>query len=251
MKAQQKNYPILEAICEFRFDPRSRWDMTFPGLIYAALRAQFPKRKQRRIVSGQLAPGPQGPVQEVKVVDRMQLYTEAEDALVQVNDHLMSVNVLAPYPSWEEFKPLIQRGLATYCEVCSPNGLQRVGLRYINRIVIPGTRADLDSYFDFRPYVGGSLPPNLKEFACRVVIPYENMKGLLSLQIRSEAPNEGGLPVVLDLDLFTEDPAVAALDSAVDWVEGAHTELDGVFRACITDETRALFSREEAKRNGS
>jgi uncharacterized protein (TIGR04255 family) len=251
MKAQRKNYPIIEAICEFRFDPASPWDVALPGLVSARLKPEFPKRKQRRIFAGQLTPGPQGPIQQMTVVDRMQLYTESENALVQVNNHLLSVNVLAPYPSWEEFKPLIEQGLLAYRQVCSPVGVQRVGLRYINRIVIPGTRADLETYFDFRPYVGRNLPQNLTEFACRVVIPYEDRHGSLSLQIRSEAARQDGLPVVLDLDLFTDDPAVATLDNAVDWVDGAHTELDTVFRSSITDRTRDLLGWGEAEANGS
>ena len=46
MKRQYKNPPIKEAVCEFRFASGATWDMAVPGLIYAELRADFPRRLQ-------------------------------------------------------------------------------------------------------------------------------------------------------------------------------------------------------------
>jgi uncharacterized protein (TIGR04255 family) len=65
--------PLVEATCEFRFNPGPQWDATFPGLIYGKLREDFPVR---RSVAGQnveatIQVGPEGVHHQLIQSDRM------------------------------------------------------------------------------------------------------------------------------------------------------------------------------------
>lgn len=234
MSGQHRCWPIIEAICEFRFDPTAPWDGTIPGMLYAKLKGTFPDKQQARIDVRRLPGAP-----PVQAVERMQFYTSDRTALVQVNEHFLSVNHLAPYTSWEEFRPLVEQSLEAYVDVAQPKGLRRLGLRYINRIVIPGPRAEMAQYFRFHPRVESGLPQDLAQFQCRIVAPFPEEKAFLHLQLLSQAsPSDAELRFLLDLDIFTQECTVS---EAPRWADAAHQRLDEVFRACITDKTRDLF----------
>jgi len=245
MGRQYKSPPIIEAICEFQFDPTSPWDVTIPGLLFEKLGKEYPHKRQRKIVNQETSDTGEGPRTNITLIDRAQFYNETETALVQVNAHFLAVNHLKPYPSWAEFLPLIKKGLDAYVQVASPGAMRRVGLRYINRIELPGGRVDLGDYFEFRPYLGRSIPPDYVDSIVGITIPFDDPGGLLRVQLTKETSTAEKIPMILDLDHFQPECEGMALDKVVDWVDRAHDNIETLFEACITDRTRQLF--EEAR----
>jgi uncharacterized protein (TIGR04255 family) len=137
---------------------------------------------------------------------------------------------------------LIQQGVSAYCEVASPKGVQRIGLRYINRIEILGQRIELEDYLEFRPFVGPNLPQDLGPFIVGIQVPYEDSRDILRLQLANtdvQTPNI--IAVMLDLNYFLAQPGQAPLDNVFEWVEVAHGHVEEAFEACITDRLRAMF----------
>lgn len=245
MGRRYRNPPVVEALCEFRFDPDQPWDLAIPGLVYEKIRDGFPKRRLARVVELNVTATPDGVGQQVMTTDRMQFLREDEKALVQVGRDLLAVNHLRPYPTWREFLPLIKQGLSAYLDAAHPKGLQRVGLRYINRIEIPGQSVDLEEYFQFRPFVGRDLPSNYSSFIVGIQIPYDDGRDSLRLQLANaaiEAPDV--LAVMLDLDYFLAEPGQVTLDNVFGWIDTAHSHVEEVFEACLTDRLRQMF--EEA-----
>ena len=90
MGRRYKNPPIVEALCEFRFDPDSPWDLAMPGLVYERVRDTFPKRRQAKQFAVEVSAGQKGVEQHVRTTDRMQFLREDEKALVQVGPHLLA-----------------------------------------------------------------------------------------------------------------------------------------------------------------
>ena len=241
MNAHQKSYPIVEALVEFQFDPASPWDMTIPGLLFKELDTQFPHREQKRLINQRVEMVAEGPRQTVNIIERMQMFSEDRLSLVQVNQHLLTVNRLAPYTKWEAFLPSIKTALTAYVKIAKPIGLRRVGLRFINKIRIPGQTIKMEQYFRFYPHLEAGLPQDFASFACSVVIPFAELGGFLNLQLRADPEHPEVPSTILDLDLFSES---VTLDQAIEWVDKAHTELDVVFNAAITGKTRALLGWE-------
>lgn len=241
MNAQQKQYPIVEALVEFQFDPASPWDMTVPGLLFKELEDDFPNREQKRLINQRVEMVAEGPRQTVNIIERMQMFSEDRLSLVQVNQHLLTVNRLAPYTKWESLLPNIKTALNAYQKIAKPVGLRRVGLRFINKIQIPGESIKMEDYFGFYPHLEAGLPQDFVSFACSVVIAFSELGGFLNLQLRPDLERTDVPVTILDLDLFSE---TVALDQAVEWVDKAHAELDVAFRNAITDKTRALLGWE-------
>lgn len=237
-----KNPPIIEALCEFQFEPDSSWDLVIPGLIYEQLRDAFPKRRQAKQLAVDVSASPEGVEQQVRTTNRMQFLREDEKALVQVGPHLLAVNHLKPYPSWKEFVPLIERGLRTYCDVVDTDNIHRVGLRYINRIEIPGQGINLADFFKFYPFLGPNLPQEYGSFMVGIDVPYEDSRDILRLQLtRTSVETPDTIAILFDLDYSLVKPGEVALNDVFEWVSVAHHHIEEAFEAGITDRLRHSF----------
>ncbi len=246
MSKKYRNPPIVEALCEFRFNPSDEWDLTVPGLVYEKIRDNFPKRRQAKAYELNTVIGPEGVEQRTVTTDRMQFLHEDEKALIQVDRHLLAVNRLKPYSGWDEFLPLIRQGSSAYIEEAKPKGIQRIGLRYINRIEIPGQDVRLEDYLEFRPFVGSGLSQGHKSFIVGIQIPYESSKDTLRLQLANVATgtHAASIAMILDLDYSLAQPDSVSLDNVFEWMEVAHNHVEEAFEACISERLRQLF--EEA-----
>jgi uncharacterized protein (TIGR04255 family) len=242
MGRRYNNPPIIEALCELRFEPSLPWDLAIPGLLYEKVQDDFPKRRQVRAFETSVSASPEGVEQQVRTADRMQFLREDERALIQVGPDLLAVNHLKPYPTWQEFLPLVQKGFSAYREAANPKAIRRIGLRYINRIEIPGPSVDMEDYFLFYPFVGPNLPQEHGPFIVGIQIPYEGARDVLRLQLaNASAETPDVVPVMLDLDYFLTKPGEVPLAAISEWLEIAHNHVEEAFEACITDRLRQMF----------
>lgn len=235
--------PIIEALCEFQFEPGQPWDWTIPGLVYDKVKAEFPKKKQQNIIEMAVRAEKNDITPSIKGgIARMQFLRNDKSALVQVGPDLLVVNHLKPYPSWSEFKKIIKKALDIYRTVAIPNGIRRIGLRYINRLDMPFQSVEIEDYLIAVPKVPPSIPQVFPTWLQRVEIPFVDSNGLMVLQsgsVRQESQTNPSF--LLDLDFITINPKEVSIDSAMDWVEMAHTEIEKTFEACITTTMRDLM----------
>lgn len=240
---------IVEALCEFRFAPSQPWDWTVPGLFYREVESEFPIRRQfnpfeigieARVNAEQNAPLVQNILTNV---ERMQFVRKDERALMQVGPDLVSVNHLKPYSNWEMFKGMINRALDVYRQVANPRAISRIGLRYINRLEFPEQQSvNIENFLRAMPTVPEDIPQVFMSWAQRAEIPFEQKNGLLVLQSSSvREQGQKNVAFLLDLDFITLQAEAVSLDSAMEWVQIAHDEVEKTFEACITDEARQLL----------
>ncbi|MGI9057432.1 MAG: TIGR04255 family protein [Ktedonobacteraceae bacterium] len=242
MTEHYKNSPISEAVCEFQFGQDSYWDFTVPGLVYEQVRDTFPNRSQiARVTMGiSASEGEIGP--QFGAVPIMRFTRKDEKAHIQVATHLLSIHHLSPYSSWQEFLPLIKDAFEAYCEVAPPKSVHRIGLRYINTIELTGSNISLEDFFEFRPYIGSDLPRNIGPFAMSVQLPFENSRDTLNLQMVSQAGlSFDNATIILDLDYFLVKSGEVKLDEVFAWIDTAHTNIESIFEASITEQLKQKF----------
>lgn len=254
MRRIYKDPPILEALCEFQFEPSQPWDLTIPGLFYSEVKSEFPKRRSFDPFRVEFQVEGQGQIAQSmgSGTDRMQFMREDERALIQVGPDLVAVNHLRPYSNWETFKQMIERALSVYRQVAAPQAVRRIGLRYINRLEFPQQPSvEIERYLLAVPAVPSDVPQVFTSWAQRIEIPFTEANGLLVLQSRS-VPEEGqeGIAFLLDLDFITLQAQLVTLDSAMEWVERAHDEIEKTFEASVTPEAKRLFGEEEQDDTG-
>lgn len=244
MTSQYRNAPLSEAVCEFRFEPGEPWDMAVPGLLYERLRDQFPKRRQVKGLDITISQEEASIRQQVTPMERLQFMRDDETALVQVAPHLLAVNQLRPYPGWESYQPMVLQALQEYRAVAQPQGFERIGLRYINRIELKATHVQIEDYLDFYPYVSERFPQPFSNFIVGVHLEYEE-RNMLRLRMRDVPAEDGNVTLVLDLDYFLNQPRTVTMEEVSEWLGSAHARIEEAFEACLKDPLRERFNRSD------
>ena len=250
MSRKYNKPPIVEALCEFQFIPDQQWDLTIPGLIYDKIKEKFPQKQQQVGIGIQFKPTDNGGVENrvENAPPRMRFFNQDKTMLVQVGPDLLVVNQLKPYKSWNSFKPIILENLDIYKEKAIPRGFKRIGLRYINKINIESTLTlkNLENYFKFHPSMPMDIPQDHLNFILRTEIPYNEGRDLIILTTGSATPEETGISsIILDLDYVLSKSDSIPMDNVESWLEEAHSSIENIFEACITDESRKIFEEVE------
>jgi uncharacterized protein (TIGR04255 family) len=244
VKKLYQNSPISEVVCEFQFGQDTLWDLTIPGLLYEKVRALFPKHSQAAIISMDILINQENVGQRIGSAPIMRFLTEDERFLMQVGAYLLSVNHLKPYSSWQTFLPLIEKSFTAYRDVATPKSIHRLGLRYVNVIEISDQNLTLSDYFEFLPSIGAHLPAINGPFLLGVQFPFESTRDVAKVQLSSLSGIEASkTSILLDIDYFLAQPEKIEPDTSINWFDNAHTRVEEIFEACITDRLRDLFGR--------
>lgn len=152
---------------------------------------------------------------------------------------MLSVNVLRPYDGWESFKPRIDAALRAYAEVSSAEKISRIGVRYINKVVVPEPNVDLGKYFLYGPHSPSGLPDRIANFLYRSEYVFDDdVKLLLTFATINAEPDSS---LLLDLDIIWENEAGIGVDQALENVDDLHHREGVAFEAVITDDLRGVF----------
>lgn len=238
-----ENSPIQEASCEFHFDPSSPWDMAVPGLFLGKVRSEFPKRKPLRTVESSFGQDPAD--HQIKLMDRLQCWSEDEKSLLQVSNNFVCANQLSPYQGWDSFKKMILSGLDAYVQSAGVPVIQSIVMRYLDLITVPAEgMVHVDEWFQFHSN-GPTLPNSRSEVLAAFMVGHQYLRfggrDLLGIQLTTSLPVEGKPAFLLDTQYSLVHPDAVKTDSTSQWLDDAHTAAVEMFEACITDKSRETF----------
>lgn len=247
MRRHYENPPIVEALVEVFFRG-SQKDVSIPERFHQRIQDRFPQ--QQRLdqlgLEVNVAQGQAGARLSHEGM-RFRFLSEDQSRMVQLADDLLVVNLLrpgpqVPYPSFEEWRPIVLEMLGLYQEFAQPEAIDRLGVRYINRVVIPELRFRMENYFRIYPFVPDDLADEHGPFLMRVEIPPQHPGHQLLVTFGSAPPEEEESTAhLLDFyDIVPMDPAngLKAVERPLD---EAHENLVRAFEYSITDEARRLF----------
>ena len=227
--------PLVEALCEIRFAEDSEWDWTLPGLFYERVRGDFPDREEVTDVSVQVT-GPPGKRPGFAMrSDRARLQFRRADgsAMLQIGPRLLTVNQLAPYPTWPVFRKLILDTVDQYLDAGGKLTLARIGLRYINEIPLDDAGA-IAKALRVVPTRTGALDRELASFYQRTELTHDEPPGVLIHQAGLRRGDDGRHAAMLDLDFgSTAVDGVVDTDGLTAWLDLAHDRIWESFDASI------------------
>ncbi|MGV8088032.1 MAG: TIGR04255 family protein [Methanomicrobiales archaeon] len=239
---QYRNPPIIEAICEFRFSPETKWDPTIPGLVYEKLKSGFPLRESRIEQEIEMRVDDKGLKHHIKPSQRAVILSENRKSLVQIGERILAINHLKPYPGWDNFRPKIHWAFEALKEATDIVGIDRIALVYIDKIEIPGKTVTMEEYFEFLPHLGSKLPQNYSSFIVGCEFPFNDKRDICKLQLTSAIPdNPKYSAFILTTEYFVPHKKAISPENALNWVEDAHTIVRDQFKGCITPKLEELF----------
>lgn len=244
-EATYEKPPIVEAVIELRFS------RPFDG---RALASEL-QSKLGEDYRGALQPLDQIEVETSVEGDRFSTSTRKRiktwfirsidnRSIVGCGEGVLSVHEVAPYRGWSALRAVFDRLVTLVPESVAQTALSFVGVRYIDRIVLPKEAGALDEYFTALPNVPAPMPSAVSTFHWSVTTEPDPDGTEAALTIASVQPEPDGRPaVLLDLTLHQRDLAEPTLASGalVAIVERLHQAHRRVFEASITPKTRALF----------
>ena len=245
-RRRYSNPPIIEAVCEFHFTSGLDWDPTIPGKLHTALGDDYPgkPRHQKTVELGvHIREGSPHNVQFGEELRKVQLITTDEKRIVGVGPNVLSVHMLRPYQDprdpekkgWDEFRPRIRKALDAYWQVAQPQGVKRIGVRYINKLAVPTGVARANEYLTCAlPEVDG-LPDDMRNLMSRVEYAYTDGVRL----VLSQGKVEDGF--ILDIDVIWENGEALDREDTLERADSLRIRERQAFEAVITDEARRLF----------
>lgn len=245
---QYQTPPIVEAICEVEFAPAdAEWNISYPWLFYEKIKNTYTGiPKEQKLVRLESPPaGPLGkdtsPLAGLVEQSKTQFSLADDTGLVAVGPNVLSAHVTQPYPGWDIFRARIAEALKAYLSIANPNGIRRIGLRYINKVTISEPQPDLANYFSTPPaHILDELV--IDNFLSRNEYIYQDEPIRVVLTVaRAESPPEVSA-YVLDIDLIWQWPAEPLpIESTMNRIDELRRRERVVFERLITDRSRELF----------
>jgi uncharacterized protein (TIGR04255 family) len=239
-----KSPSIIEALCEFTFAPDTPWDSTIFGRFYEQVKNDFPQREEGELVSATLALNLQ-PAQapaaapQLKRSPRMAFSREGRTRLIQVSERLLTVNVLAPYPGWDEqFRTMILAAMDAYRSVTEISEASQVVLRYLDRFEFEAQAFRLGNWLNCD---GGLFPRELAEqslMAYQIRHPQSNGEHFAMTAVSGPAENNPtACNVILDTQIIRAVP-ITMEESSTPLLESMHGQIINAFERSITGKMR-------------
>jgi uncharacterized protein (TIGR04255 family) len=245
MNKKYKNPPVVEALCEIFFMD-SKWDAAIPGMFFDGIKNRYPRKKEVEQFAVQVNVSSQiAQPQMMRGNSRIQFVKEDNSQMIQVERDLLVVNQLQPYPRFEDWQPVIDEMIRRYWELAEPIAIKQLGIRYINRIVIPKNPFNMEEYFRLYPQVPDNLGARHGKFMLRLEIPSQYPGHQLVITFAT-APSDSpeASAELLDLyDIFSA-PTSLAIEEVQQHIIEAHANIEAAFENSITQRTRNLFEEE-------
>jgi uncharacterized protein (TIGR04255 family) len=208
---QLSRAPIVEAVLDLRAKPSVQWDQEAFKQQLKEVLPDYPKIEAQRAFKGEIKAGVgQPPEQRVIDLGWNALRFRSADKLqvAQFRKDGFAFSRLKPYQNWNPFTAEALRLWGVFVKVMRPEAIQRVGVRFINRISFPADGFSLEDYFlsSPQPLVALGLVPAGFLYRDTLIVPETGYKVNL---VRTIQPPEGtppSLPVILDIDVFINSP---------------------------------------------
>ncbi len=242
---QYKHPPIEEALCEFTFASESggkQVDLTLPGRLqmHRSMKEYSGKARTQnvqKIAASDTAPN----VSIESSIFRIQLPTQDGTRMVSVGANTLAITTLRPYDGWPNFKPRIEQALEAYVETTAPAPITRIGLRYINRIIVPDFNVRPASIFNAMPEGEKILEASLTNFLQRGEYVRQDGVKVIVTQATLQPATPKTAEFLVDIDTLWDKNPLADREQIIATVEKLHDIEGAAFEALITEEARRLF----------
>ena len=170
--------------------------------------------------------------------------------MIQIAENLLVINQLRPYRHFEDWEQVVYRALGNYGEAAAPRRVDRIGIRYVNQIEIPGEKISMEEYFAIYPQLPKSLGDARGSFLVRVEVPKAGQNHTVLITFGtpvSVQPAEEKQVFTLDLyDIALLGIPVRESELKKE-IRRAHDNVVTAFEESITDRLRALLGVEVRK----
>lgn len=236
--------PIVEAVVEFKFSAST--DEKKYAKVLTNLKKAYDVHKEETHYT--YAVDMKAPYKEPKkttqTVDKLFSNNMTQNIIMRSNS--LAISQLAPYACWDEFRARIFRDFEVWHRAVGYQQLERIGMRYINRIDLPleDDKIQLEQY----AVLNINVQPCLKSLDKYSINIQSQLKDIGATVIVNsamvESPLANHLSLVLDFDIFRMVDSSMKVEDIFTYLDQARTKKNELFESSITEKAREIFRRE-------
>ncbi|OBC03023.1 hypothetical protein A5782_00465 [Mycobacterium sp. 852002-40037_SCH5390672] len=230
--------PVVEVICQVTFDEAVPWSVATPGVLFQALKDEYPadptvmgaiRTTINSAQGGEIVVDPQAA--------RFLFSNREQNRRLVANGTCLSVNALPPYEEWPNVVARFENAATAFRDAVADFTPVSASLRYINRIVIPEPSLNVSDYFTI-PIVEAHRESAIQGFITRsqILLPAESAQ--LTITFGSHEHDVDTESAFL-LDIEVSAPTNTG--DVMSTMEMLHAIENVEFESSITNKCRELF----------
>lgn len=252
------NPPITEAIIDITVKVDDDFEHTRLLNIHEEIKESFPNYRKKMAFQGGIEFNLENQdeiinPQLLSISNKPEGYmfiSEDKQRIIQAKLNGFTFSRLKPYQGWEQFYKEAYELWQKYAEITSPLQVIRLGLRYINQIMIPAEGAiELNNYIRTLPGLPNDLEVTMEGYfmQLRVYHPeYQPSRAIINQTIGDVMDNEKGeqvYPLIFDIDVFQEVNLAANDGETIKSIFEVNLRglRDEIFFKSITEQAKELF----------
>ncbi len=238
------NAPIVEAIFDFQVSFEEHLDFASLQAFAESLKGEFGDQATTKQLSAGIRMDDDRPTGiNVETSDQgLVLKDETGGRVIQVRMDGFSFSKLKPYTQWEDVCSEALRHWESYKAKVQPAKVNRLALRYINRIDIPIPFGDFKDYILTNPEVAPGIPQAVSNFFFKVTIPdLESGAWAHIICTLAQQDDEKFVPYILDIDVFFAKEYDVNSENIKDDLETLRAFKNLIFNNSVTEKARELF----------
>ena len=240
------NSPITEALLDIKAKLPDGVGLNIFNEFQENIKDRFEDRKTMHSFKAEFrfSPGKDEstPITPKDKIEGYIFHSKNENKIVQARLDGFTFNKLRPYEDWNKFHSEARELWELYNKIVKPISVNRIALRYINRIEIPLPFNDFSEYILTNPQIAPELPQSLSHFLMRIEIPNNEIGAIAIITQTMQKPTETQkLPLIFDIDAIK---AVKYTENISDmWNDFCLLRQfkNEIFFNSITEKTKELF----------
>lgn len=233
--------PITEALVDFRVSlPGAFKPESFAG-VHEKIKDRYPSVDEMRRFEAQIQLEIGKSVSAQQETSGLMGYRfQSSDGrdVAQFRADGFTYNRLEPYTSWDVVRPEALRLWQLFVETTQTTKVDRLALRYINRLNLP-PRGNLEDHLEVTPPVFVGAPRLLGDFLLRVSS-YDPDTGDRA-NVTSALQLAGGSTLILDLDVSNTGGVGVSIKEIDPVLDRLHTMKNEIFFGTITEQTAERY----------
>jgi len=238
-----KNPPVVEAVCEVRFNNGFDLDQATVDGFYEKIKTIFPKRDKVKFeeikVEFDKVPD-KSPRSNHTISERDRFLSTDNYQFVQIDKGIFAVHFVNKYSSWSDFSSKIFAVYEAFCSFLPEKSIKRVGVRYVNAIEIKVPKIDYSEYLNIYPLSKNIISSDNSLFSLELLDrSHDDHQTVIRMQ-RQMNP-EYFSRFILDIDTFSENIGILNNASFKQKADDLHESLEKVFFATLTEKIAKNF----------
>ena len=237
--------PITEAVIEAKISH----EMTIKDIDKVVKEFQKTYPKKDPINDYGISLNMESKIPEVAISSNKTRYLLSSDDRVDIamiSRISLAVACLAPYKGWDDLNQKFLSAWKSWMKIAKLKPIERIGVRYINRIDIPlgnENKINLEDYLTIYPKVPELSDSPMDEYLIQVTQPIDKLwSATITSVALSSSPLVKHLSLLLNIDTFRTQGIPLKDKDLFEMIDTVREIKNRVFESCITQKTRDLFN---------